>query len=74
MMAGDEFIDHVEVMGQHAIHAGNLARGYDNAGLRIGGTGEGGKAVGGVFHGKLVEPQGALIPLRITPPAVCGVF
>ena len=70
MVAGDEFIDHVEVMDQHAVHAGNFARLYGDAGFRIGGAGEGRKPMGRVFHRKLVQPQGPLVPLRVTPPPI----
>ena len=70
-MACDEFIDHVEVMGQHAVEADNLARDYAEAGLRVCWTRECAEPVGWVFLGKLIKPQGAFIPLRITPPPVC---
>ncbi len=73
MMTGDELIDHVEVMGQHAVHAGYFARLYGDARFRIGGAGEGRKPMGWVFHRKLVQPQGALVPLRVTPPPIWSV-
>jgi len=73
MVAGNEFIDHVEVMSQHAIHAGDLVHIHHNTWLWIGQTLEGREAVSGILYRKFVQPQGVLVPLSITPPAIWGV-
>ncbi len=75
MMARDELVDHVEVMGQNAVHAGDLASGDSHGRLGVRRAGEGGKTIRGVLSGELVQPQGPLIPLGITPPPIwCIVY
>jgi hypothetical protein len=70
VMPGDEGIDHVEIALGHAVHGDDPAAGYRGLGFGIPGAVEGGKAVGRVFGGELVEPQRAFVPLGKAFPAI----
>ena len=72
MVAGDEGVDHIEVMRRHAVHRRNLASLNDNARLGVVGRGERRKPVRRIFDGELVQPQRPLVPIGETLPAVGG--
>ena len=70
MMRGDKRVNHIEVMRQNTVHAGNATRLHPQTRLWVARAFERRKPVGRVLGREFIQTKRALVPFGKAPPAV----